>query len=424
MRLRILRSVFVVMLAVLVTTGLLGCNLINSPQLKNAIATLTASAGDKATTAPKNTVAGKATTAPKATVEGEATAESTATTAPKATAAGKATVAPKATAKPKPSATTAPATQELVVVDQGFGQEELEVGYGIVVENPGESAISDSEYQVTFYDADGAVLDTETGYLGLILPGQRLNIGDSVYLSEGQVADTMEVNLNTGDAVETEFNAPLVTEQVLYRPDEFYSSVLGVISNPFSWDIQGVEVWSVAYDEAGKIIGGGSTYLSFISGGTSTGVDMYITSNGTVASVELNAAMSSNTNYENPDERVGVEDVTLLTSGYGQKEEQVSYGALFENASANAVESLNAHITFYADNGDVLGVEDAYIAVILPGETQAIAGYSSVPAGLTLGSMEIQYRVYQMVEVPELKPLTTAKLATRIPSSWRTCRWW
>ena len=86
----------------------------------------------------------------------------------------------------------------------------------------------------------------------------------------------------------------------------------------------------------------------------------------------------------------------------------LAYGALLLNASADAdAESINVHITFFAENGDVIAVEDNNIQVILPGETQAIAGSTSLAEGVNLGSIDFQYRVSQMVPVSDLPSLTS-----------------
>lgn len=402
MKHRLFRLVFTVILAAIVVSSLLGCDLINLPQVQGAIATLTASAGNQATAAPKSTVASKAT------VEGEATAEDGATAVPKATTAGKATAVPKATVKPKASATPKLVAQELVLLEQGFGQKDQEVAYGMVIENPGDTALIDSQYQVTIYDAEGTVLDTDQGYMALVLAGQRLGIAGTVYLNEGQVADKIEIVLESGEAAETDFNAPLTTDKVIYNEGEYISMALGLVSNPFDLEVGNVDVWGIAYDAAGNIIGGGNNTLNFITAGSSSGIALSITSKGTVARVEFSAALANSTPWDDSSDRVGVEQVTLGNQGFGQKDTEVAYGALIQNASADsAAGNIIVHITFFAENGDVIAVEDNSLQVILPGETQAIAASTYPPEGLNVASIDIQYRVNLMVPVSGLPSLTS-----------------
>ncbi|MHB1357336.1 MAG: FxLYD domain-containing protein [Anaerolineae bacterium] len=404
------RSVLVVILTIVLAISLSGCDLIKSPQVQNALATLTAAAGSKVTDAPKSTTAGKATTAPKATVEGEATAEST--VAPKATTSSKATTAPKATVKPKATSTPKQEIQELVILEQGFGQDEQEVAYGIVVENPNDSAIIDSQFQITVFDEEGTILDTDSGYLPLILPGQVLYLASYTYLNENQVADTIEIVIETGEVGDTEYNAPLTTDKMVYQEGEYSSVVLGLVNNPFDMEVGNVNVWCVAYDADGNIIGGGQSYVSFIAAGASTGVEMYVTSEGAVDHIEVSAALANYVSYDDPEERIGIEQVSMVKTGLGQKEAEIGYGMLFENASPDsAADSVNVNITFYDDNGDVIAVEDNYISVILPGETQAVAGSSYFEEGVTVASMEIQYRVSKMVPVSDLMPLATSNIS-------------
>ena len=414
MKVRLFRPVFTSVLVAIVVSSLLGCDLIKLPQVQGALATLTASAGNQATAAPKRTISGKATAAGKATVavkataEGEATAEDSATATPKATTASKATAVAKVTAKPKASATPELVTQGLQLLEQGFGQKDQQVAYGMVIENPGDTALVDSQYQVTIYDAEGTVLDTGQGYLALVLAGQKLGIAGSAYLNEGQVADMIEIVLESGEAAETDFNAPITTDQVIYNEDEYISVALGLVSNPFDLEVGNVDVWGIAYDAAGNIIGGGNNTLNFITAGSSSGIALSITSKGTVARVEFSAALANSTPWDDSSDRVGVEQVTLGNQGFGQKDTQVAYGALIQNASADsAAENIYLHITFFADNGDVVAVEDNYLQVILPSETQAIAGPTYLPEGVTVGGIDIQYRVNLMVPVSDLPSLTS-----------------
>jgi hypothetical protein len=229
-----------------------------------------------------------------------------------------------------------------------------------------------------------------------------------VYLNEGQVADKIEISLESGEAAETDFNTPLSTDLVVYNADEYWSTASGIVSNPFDQEIIYVEVWGVAYDAADNIIGGGANSISFIAGGSSTGVVLNITSNGEVARVEFSAALANSTYYDDSADRIGFENVSLVNQGFGQKNTEVAYGALIQNASADsAAESISVHVTFYTDNGDVATVADNYISVILPGEIQAVAAYTSLAEGITIGNIDIQYRVGQMVPVSELPFLTS-----------------
>ena len=400
---RMIRPVFTFLLIAIVVSSLLGCNLIKVPQIQGALATLSAGSSEQVTATTKASEGGKAT------IAGKATAEDSASTTPKATTASKATAVPKATTKPK--ATAKPVAQELVILEQGFGQEEADAAYAMVVENPGESALMDSQFQVTFYDADGAVLDTEQGYLGLILAGQSLGIAGNVYLDDGQVIDTMEIMIEPGDAVDADFNAPLSTDQASFIEGEYYSSAYGIVSNPFDQDMRSVDAWVVAYDADGNIIGGGSGYLNFIPAGESTGVALSLASSGPIDRVDLYAAVANATFYDDSADRVGVENVSLVNSGYGQKDNQVAYGALIENASADAAAtSISVHVTVYDGSGTVIAVEDNYIQLILPGETQAFASTAYLGDGLLVGSVEFIFRVDTMAPASDLPYLTSTNI--------------
>lgn len=54
------------------------------------------------------------------------------------------------------------------------------------------------------YDKDGQVLDTESGYLSMIFPGEMLGQAANVMIPQGKVADHIEVQLSTGRTAATD----------------------------------------------------------------------------------------------------------------------------------------------------------------------------------------------------------------------------
>ncbi|MBP7694484.1 MAG: hypothetical protein KA764_21365, partial [Anaerolineales bacterium] len=145
----------------------------------------------------------------------EQLAEAAATpTAAEVQPAAENTPAPAAPLEAQPPATEAatdvppsptPEPQALQLAAQGFGQDGRQVGYAFIVTNPNPGlAIESSQFQVAFYNADGTVLETDSGYLELMLPGQKLGVGGVVFLDEGATAAKLEVQLSDGDPLATE----------------------------------------------------------------------------------------------------------------------------------------------------------------------------------------------------------------------------
>lgn len=88
-------------------------------------------------------------------------------------------VEPTATPIPSPTATPTPAPtpkpEAIQLVAQGFGQDDRDLGFAFLVENPNVGfAIERSQYQVAAYDDAGTVLKTDSGYIKLIVASQTL----------------------------------------------------------------------------------------------------------------------------------------------------------------------------------------------------------------------------------------------------------
>lgn len=145
----------------------------------------------------------------------------TSTTAPKEQPVEKAD--PTATPTPAPTATFTPAPtptpkpEDLTITESGFGQDERYLGFAFIVTNPNSNlAIEDAQYQIAAYDADGTVVETDSGYISLILPGQALGIGGTRILDEGVTVDKVEVQLSQGDAETADPLPSFTSDQVTY----------------------------------------------------------------------------------------------------------------------------------------------------------------------------------------------------------------
>jgi hypothetical protein len=198
-----------------------------------------------------------------------------------------------------PPPTPTPAPQNLTIVAHGFGQDERSVGYAFIVENPNSGlAVVNSRYQVAAYDASGIVLTTDSGYIPIVLPGERLGIASDFYLNEGQVVDRVEVQVRTGDFEPLDVTSLFTTENVAYIADEYFPKVTGVVVSSATRDLESIRISAVAYDEAGNIIGGGFAYLDFVPAGGRAAVEASITTSAPPARVELYAAISGLTLLE------------------------------------------------------------------------------------------------------------------------------
>lgn len=303
-------------------------------------------------------------------------------------------IKPTNTVKPtKIPSTSTPKPEPIKLISQGFGQKGQELGYSFIVENPNSGlALENSQYQIAIYDAGGTVIMAESGYIELILPGQKLGIGGTAYLNEGLEASKIDVQIIAGNAKATDLTTTFTTDKVTYYSSDIFSKARGIIVNPFDKDLSELRISAVIYNEAGEIIGGGYTYLNFLLAQSSTGVEMTVTSAGQVAKVELYPAVSGLsmlTEGVKPPENA--QDLVLIKQGYGQDDTEVGFGMLIQNPNGGyAVERTMYHVTFYAEDGSVLGVNDGYVDTLLPDQVLGIGGDLYLEKGVSVARADFQ----------------------------------
>jgi hypothetical protein len=312
--------------------------------------------------------------------------------------------------------------EALKIEKQGFGQDERDLAYAFVLTNPNpERAVEDSQYQIAAYDKDGTVVDTDSGYIQVLFPGETVGIAGTMFLDAGVTVTKLDVQILEGDPVETDPIPSFGAESVVYTPGEYSDSVTGIIVNPFEIPLQGLVVSGILYDADGEIIGAGFTYVNFVLASDSTGVELTVTSaQGTeVDSVEVYAMVSGWTMFMETEELPeGAEDINLVDFGFGQNETSLGYGFVLENPNPDfAIESTMYHLTAYAEDGHVLAVEEGYISLLLPGETLGIGGEMWLSSDTTVDRAEIQVLSGDYEESGPI-PAFTSENAVYLPDDW------
>jgi len=163
---------------------------------------------------------------------------------------------PAATAGPtEPPPSPVPEPEAIKLGAQGFGQDGQNVGYAFIVENPNPGlSVESSQYQMAAYDAAGAVVATDSGYIELLLPGQTLGVGGTLFLDEGVAVSKIEVQLSQGEAVPSGPLPTFTVDSVYYTPGEFASHASGTVTSPYKRDIENVKVSAIVYNAAGDIV--------------------------------------------------------------------------------------------------------------------------------------------------------------------------
>lgn len=310
---------------------------------------------------------------------------------PTSTAEPTNTPEPTSTSTPKPTPTPEP--EDVVVVASGFGQDERRVGYGFVVSNPNaDMSIESTQFQIAAFDDAGAVVETDSGYIPLLLPSQQLGIGGDLFLDEGVKVAKLEVQLGQSDAEGTGPIPYFGVDQVRYSVGSYSDKVTGLVSSPFQRALTDLRVSAIAYDAEGSIIGGGYTYLGFILANGTTGVEVSMTAAGQVASVELHPALSGLT-FLRAEREVPADatEITISKSGFGQGGREVGCGLLVQNANEDyAIERSQYRVTLFDVEGYVLAIPEGYISVLLPGETLGVAETTYVEKGEVVARADFQ----------------------------------
>ncbi len=117
-----------------------------------------------------------------------------------------------------------------------------------------------------------------------------------MFVPEGAQAARIEVQARPGRAGSSDFvslgSNPLSGENTAYLASRVAPKVSGIIRNRLGQDVSDISVSAVLYDGSGAIIGGGSTYLEFVPANGTAAVEVYVTSKGTPARIDLYPALT------------------------------------------------------------------------------------------------------------------------------------
>ena len=145
---------------------------------------------------------------------------------------------------------------------------------------------------------DGQVVETDQGYVALLLPSQTLGMAGGLDVQDGVRIARIEIQVKAGSFEASDPVPYFTSENVTYRAGTYSSKVTGEIVSPYTRDITKVRVSAICYDEAGEIIGGGFTYLDFVLANGKAAVEVSIASAEAPARTELYATVSGLLDYD------------------------------------------------------------------------------------------------------------------------------
>jgi hypothetical protein len=280
---------------------------------------------------------------------------------------------------------------------KGFGQFGTVVQYAFIVEfsNTG-SALTNSSYEITAYNAVGEVVREGSGRIDYLAPGQKLGVAKDLVVDEGVTVSNIEVQLRAGEPTAADAFPEFTVDTVAYFADLPDPQATGLVSNPAKRGFSKLLVYAVAYDSAGNIVGGGYTYLDFILPNSKAGVSVYVTALQNVASVELypTASVLSAAEQELDSEvPTGASSLVLAKRGFGQEGHHIAYAFVVQNPNDGySIEACEYQLTAYAANGKVIAVEERFFDVVLPRQTFGVGGETYAVSDDRVDHIDIQIK--------------------------------
>lgn len=221
---------------------------------------------------------------------------------------------------PAPAAATpTPAdAQPPRVVAQGFGQQRHTLSYAFVVENPNAAvALENIPYHATFYNAAGVAVQTDSGIVQLVPPGQQIGQAQMMTLSRDDAIDHLEVTLQQGRLVPTRPLPEFPADQLSYAPGQSLGTIGGIVHNPTGVAFSTVLVSAIAYDAADRIIGGGYTVLPLLPAAGQARVRAQVLTAAPPDHERLFVELRDPADFAAASATPAPADLTIVAQGYG-----------------------------------------------------------------------------------------------------------
>lgn len=291
-----------------------------------------------------------------------------------------------------PTATQAMA-EDLALEDYDFVQDGQQLTYVFKVLNPNSDyAVESSRFQVAVYNADGDVVDTDSGYISLVLPSSTIAYSSDIYLDETVKADHIEVQLSPGDPQMTTVKSDVFnTTNLKFVPDDYFPSVTGIVANGLDQSISDLRVTAVIYDDADQIVGGGYTYLDFLPASGQAPVDVSVTLTGKASRVEIYPALSGLSMLEEAPN--GDSDLQMTQFGYARDGSEVGVAFIVKNPDQElSIVSSQYQMAAYDADGNVLDTDSGYINSVFPGGETGVYSSLYLPDNSSLDRVEVQIK--------------------------------
>lgn len=180
------------------------------------------------------------------------------------------------------------------MLDSGFSQLDIEVSFGFLVVNRNLSfAVEDSRYRLTAFNEEGFVIAVDEGRIDLVLPGQTMGLGRSLFIENEESVDRIDLVIQNGTAVLTPPLPLFEIQNLAVAGADGATGLTGQIFNPFDKLLKDISLYVIYFDQDGQIIGGSSGNLDMLPAAGSASVDMNISAAVSPVTTQLFASVSA-----------------------------------------------------------------------------------------------------------------------------------
>lgn len=317
----------------------------------------------------------------------------------------------------------APAAQpedvDLQISNSLFVQDETELTTAFVLSNiASQTSFTNIEYTVLAFDASGATLQTDTGVIDFILPGENYGTVSTIYLEEGEVVNSVDVEWTATKDTSTDFKSPIVISNPRFFEDGDYDTCTAVVKNLDQKYYTNVRVNAIGFDSAGAVVGGGYAYINFIPAEDQVGITAYVTMTQEPASVVFYPSISSwSASFEAGDWE---NNLQLVDFGFVQDGDEVGGGFLVKNITDQLLIDSEYYVTVYEADGSVSDYRSGYIDLLWPGETIGVTpGSFYLPEGSTPKEVDVvlmpgEFGTHELTA----NPLSTTDVTYKADAYW------
>jgi hypothetical protein len=237
-----------------------------------------------------------------------------------------------------------------------------------------------------------------------------LNAETPVERVEVQITDLGERQDATTDQI-----PPFTVENARFVESQFGQKVSGVVKNPFTLPLTNLYIGIVGLNDAGEVIGGGFTFLSFLDGEGTGAFDTSVKMREAPARIEVSPLVSILTLWGQRDTEE-LPALTLDEQGWAMDGSGAGYGVIVSNPDATqAMDGAQYRATAYAEDGSVMGTDTGYFGLLLPGGKGARGGLIYLGSDAAApAKIEVQVFPGRLTDA-EGKPAWTTEAVNYVP---------